>query len=90
MNNVPTITDFTVVSDKIGLSHVVFATLSGQLQAAQFSSGAAAQTPDDRIIYNADTGALTYDSNGNGEGGATQFAKLAPHLALSNTDFFIT
>jgi Ca2+-binding RTX toxin-like protein len=47
-------------------------------------------SPDERIIYNADTGALTYDSNGIAEGSATQFAKLAPHLALSNTDFFIT
>jgi Ca2+-binding RTX toxin-like protein len=89
VNNIATITDFTVGNDKIGLSHVVFATLSGQLQAAQFSTGAAAQGPDDRIIYNADTGALIYDSNGNGEGSATQFATLSPHLALSNTDFFI-
>ncbi len=89
MNNVPTITDFIVGSDKIGLSAVVFATLSSQLQAAQFFTGPAAHAPDDRIIYNADTGALMYDSNGNGESGATQFAKLSPHLALSNTDFFI-
>jgi len=90
VNNVASITDFTVGSDLIGLSHVVFATLSGQLQSAQFHIGAAADSPDERIIYNADTGALTYDSNGNAEGSATQFAKLAPHLALSNTDFFIT
>jgi len=90
VNNVASITDFTVGSDLIGLSHVVFATLSGQLQSAQFHIGPAADSPDERIIYNADTGALTYDSNGNAEGSAAQFAKLAPHLALSNTDFFIT
>jgi Ca2+-binding RTX toxin-like protein len=89
VNNVPAVTDFTVGNDKIGLSHVVFATLAGQLQAAQFHIGSAADSPDERIIYNAGTGALIYDSNGNGEGSAMQFATLPKNLALSNTDFFI-
>src|SRR6185503_12429984 len=77
VNNVPTITDFIVGSDKIGLSAVVFATLSGQLQAAQFFTGPAAHAPDDRIIYNADTSALMYDSNGN-------MARVALHNSQSS------
>ena len=44
VNNVPTITDFIVGSDKIGLSAVVFATLSGQLRRLS-SSSARRRTP---------------------------------------------
>ena len=50
---------------------------------------AAAHDADDRIVYNAATGALIYDSNGLATGGAVQFATLAKNLALTNADFVV-
>ena len=56
-NNVDRITDFTVGTDKIALDHSIFTAVgsNGALSASMFTTG----TPDadDRIIYNADTGA---------------------------------
>ena len=81
-----------MAQDTIRLENVVFAALgaaNGVLAAGNFFKGAAAHDADDRIIYNAATGALTYDSNGNAAGGATQFATLARNLALTNADFVV-
>ncbi|TIM05335.1 MAG: calcium-binding protein, partial [Mesorhizobium sp.] len=49
----------------------------------------AAADANDRIIYNAATGTLTYDTNGNAAGGAVQFANIGAGLALSNADFIV-
>jgi Ca2+-binding RTX toxin-like protein len=56
---------------------------------AAFHIGTAAHDADDRIVYDPATGTLTYDSNGNAGGGATQFATLDTGLALTNADFFV-
>ena len=87
VNNVDTIVDFHVGVDKIALSHFFF-TLDGNIVSAdQFHIGAAAADGNDHIIYNANTGALFYDADGNGSGAAIHFATLAKHLALTHADF---
>jgi hypothetical protein len=49
--------------------------------------GSAAADGNDHIIYNRDTGALIYDSNGNAAGGAVQFATIGKGLNLTANDF---
>lgn len=91
--NVDTITDFSAAHDRIRLSSAIFTAIvgTGTLSAAQFTANASgtAQDADDRIIYETDTGKLFYDSNGSTAGGVTQFAILAPGLALTNTNFTV-
>ncbi|MDQ0322940.1 Ca2+-binding RTX toxin-like protein [Pararhizobium capsulatum DSM 1112] len=89
--HVTQVTDFTTTEeDTIALDKAVFAGLTtGVLTSAAFRIGAAAEDADDRIIYNAATGALTYDYNGVVGGGDTTFAMLPVNLALSNTDFLV-
>jgi VCBS repeat-containing protein len=91
-NNIDRITDFSVPGDTIRLENAIFTALEaavGTLSAAAFHIGAAAHDASDRIIYNATTGALIYDSNGSAAGGAVQFATLAHGLHLTNTDFVV-
>ena len=87
--NIDTVNGFSVADDTIQLENAVFAALTtlGVLNADAFHIGAAAADAEDRIIYNSATGALSYDANGNGAGGLTQFAKLATGLAFTNADF---
>ncbi|HEY1299017.1 MAG TPA: calcium-binding protein, partial [Stellaceae bacterium] len=91
--NIDRITDFTHGTDTIRLAHADFTTLAaGALPAGAFyanPTGSTAHDLDDRIVYDAANGALFYDANGSKPGGATQFATLTPHLALSAGDFFI-
>ena len=51
--------------------------------------GAAAVDLNDYVIYNATTGALSYDADGNGAGAALQIALLGVNLVLTNADFVI-
>jgi serralysin len=72
------------------IENAVFAGLSaGALAAGAFQTGANATQADDRIIYNAATGALSFDADGNGGGAAMQFASLASGLALTSADFLV-
>jgi serralysin len=89
--NRDTLTDFNVAADTIQIENAIFTKITGTgtLTSAQFFKGTAAHDADDRIIYNAATGALIYDSNGNVSGGAIQFATLTKGLALTNADFVI-
>lgn len=89
---VDTISGFSVADDTIRLDNAIFAGTGADnttLLAGAFSIGPTAADADDRIIYNSATGALSYDANGNGAGGVTQFATLAAGLALTNADFFL-
>ena len=90
-SNVDTVSDFSVANDTVRLENTIFTALTsaGTLNADAFHIGAAAADAEDRIIYNSATGGLFYDSDGTGAGGMTQFAKLAPGLALTNADFFV-
>jgi len=86
------ITDFNHVADTIRLSHKIFTKLPvGLLKAANFHVGAHAGDPNDYIVYNNVTGALYYDSNGNGAGHEVQFATLGTvvHPVIANNDFVV-
>jgi Ca2+-binding RTX toxin-like protein len=92
--NVDRITDFNVVQDSIWVDNAVMPGLGshiGTLSSGAFwkSTTGLAHDRSDRIIYETDTGWLNYDSNGSAAGGAVHIAKLAPHLALTNADFFV-
>jgi Ca2+-binding RTX toxin-like protein len=87
---VDTIEDFdasgsAASGDKIVLDDAVFAGFVGQttLTAAQFHLNGAVGTGA-QLVFNTTTGALFYDTNGTGGGGATQIATLTV-LGLSGT-----
>ena len=63
---------------------------AGTLAASAFVIGATAADADDRIVYDSATGALYFDADGNGAGGAVQFATLTTGLALTNNDFIVS
>ncbi|WP_246730183.1 Calx-beta domain-containing protein [Nitratireductor mangrovi] len=88
--NIDAILDFVVADDMIRLASSIFTGLSaGGLTAAAFRVGAAAADADDRIIYNAGTGSLFFDVDGNGAQGQVQFASLSTGLALTNDNFLV-
>ena len=89
--NVDHINDFSVPADTIVLENAVYSaiTATGTLGAGAFHIGTAAGDASDRIVYNAVTGALSYDPDGTGHAAMVQFASLVPGLALTNTDFLI-
>ena len=94
-NNVDTISDFNVAQDTIWLDNAVMSGLGshlGTLSSPAFwkSTTGLAHDSNDHIIYETDTGWLNYDGNGSAAGGAVHIAKLAPNLALSYGDFFVT
>ena len=90
-SNVDAVTDFSVVDDTIALDDAVFAGIgtAGAFNAAAFVTGAAAADADDRILYNAATGQLFYDADGNGAGAAVLFATLTGNPALTASDFAV-
>jgi Ca2+-binding RTX toxin-like protein len=88
--NIDHILDYSVAADTIQLENAVFTGLAGgTLAVGAFFIGSAAHDTDDRIVYNSATGALFYDSNGNGAGGSIQFATVAAGLAMTNSEFSI-
>jgi Ca2+-binding RTX toxin-like protein len=89
--NVDTIVDFEQGVDKIGIrsanSAPIFAAIGETLDAGEVANGAA-QDADDFILYDAVTGLVSYDADGNGAGGAFAFVRLATLPAsLSVSDF---
>jgi Ca2+-binding RTX toxin-like protein len=89
--NVDRITDFNVADDTILLDDAVFSSSLGlgNISAGEFVIGTAAQDANDRIIYDSNTGALLYDSDGAGGAAAIQFAEVSQGLALTNLDFLV-
>ena len=88
--NADRVTDFYAPRDTFQLDDAVFSALTtGTLARGAFYEGAAAHDASDRIIYDSTTGALIYDSNGNADGGATQFATLNTGLNLARWDFVV-
>jgi Ca2+-binding RTX toxin-like protein len=89
--NIDMIKDFVVVDDTIRLENAVFTKLiaTGTLAASRFKIGTQAMDADDYIIYNNATGALYYDSNGNGVGASVQIATIGTGLSMTNADFVV-
>ena len=96
--NVDRIADFTVSTqvdhDTIQLSKAVFAALGkGALAETTFkdlSKVGAAIDADDRILYDARTGALSYDADGSGTASkAVTFAVLDNHAVLTHADILV-
>lgn len=89
--NVDRITDYSVADDTIVLENAIFKALTatGALNAASFRNGAGAADSGDFIIYNASTGAVFYDADGNRSGAQVQIATLNPNLALTAADFLV-
>jgi Ca2+-binding RTX toxin-like protein len=90
---IDTITDFSVVDDTITVSADRFGgglTNGAAIKPEQFVLGTAAANASDRFIYNQNTGALFFDSDGTGENGQVQFASLPSGLVMTNADIFVT
>ena len=91
--NIDRIQGYNAANDTILLeNNGIFAVLAtaGVLAAEAFNTGSAATQADDRIIYNAATGALLYDTDGTGAAAAVQFATLSGVIGtLSFADFVI-
>ena len=84
------IADFVSGADTIEINQTdYFIGLSlGELDPAQFAIGAATGAGP-QIVYRPTTGALFFDSNGAGAGGASQFATLTGAPVLVASDFLI-
>jgi Ca2+-binding RTX toxin-like protein len=90
--NSDTIVDFASGVDHIELDATVFDTLAvGVLGAGMFSANASglAQDADDRIVYDTDSGALFYDSDGVGGSAGIQFATLLGAPGIDASDFVV-
>jgi Ca2+-binding RTX toxin-like protein len=88
--NVDVITDFNVADDTILLDDAIFSAFAnGPLAAERFVVGAAALDASDNIIYDDTTGAIYYDTDGNGAAAAVQFAQVTAGLAITNLDFLV-
>jgi len=87
-SNVDDILDFSVVDDTIFLDDAIFAGLAtGPLAAGAFRAGNVALEADDRILYDAATGHMSYDADGVGGTAAILFANVTPGTALTSADF---
>ncbi|RVG28522.1 calcium-binding protein, partial [Sinorhizobium meliloti] len=93
VTNVDTILDFNIADDTVRLENAIFDAIQGvgALTSAQFVSNTAgvADTSDQRIVYESDTGKLYYDSDGNGAAGSVHFAILGTNLNITASDFFV-
>jgi Ca2+-binding RTX toxin-like protein len=90
--NVDVIHDFDDFNgnDTIVLENTIFgAFAAGPLAAERFVVGTAAADANDNIIYNSATGAIYYDSDGNGAAAAIQFAWVDAGTALTHLDFIV-
>ncbi|HEX8669120.1 MAG TPA: S8 family serine peptidase [Allosphingosinicella sp.] len=89
--NVDLIGDFAVADDTILLSSAIFTALGadGDLDPAAFVNGASAGDADDRILYDAASGIIYYDADGDDVGAAVAFAQVTAGTALTSLDFQI-
>jgi beta-glucanase (GH16 family) len=93
LGNVVTITDMNEDGDDaVHLHSDIHVNIGprGALAPGAFVIGPRASDADDRLIYNQETGALFFDSDGNGnQAGVAQLAQFDPGRVLTASDFFI-
>jgi Ca2+-binding RTX toxin-like protein len=94
------IKDFSVNDDVIDLDWNILTNLktaaeemsgvgsSSILNSDNFKIGAATDE-NDYLLYSSDTGVLSYDADGNGQGSTTEIAVIGSNLALSSTNFHL-
>jgi hypothetical protein len=90
-DNIDRVLQFDPLHDRLQLSDAVFtaAGACGPLAAGAWHAGAAATTPEHRIVYDAPSGRLYYDADGSGGGQALLFARLDAGTALEAADVWI-
>jgi beta-glucanase (GH16 family) len=93
LGNVVTITDMNKDGDDtVYLHHEIHVNIgpSGALAPGAFVVGPRAVDADDRLIYNQQSGALFFDSDGSGhQAGVAKLAQFDPGTVLTASDFFI-
>lgn len=89
--NIDQVADFNTGVDRFELDDAVFAGLgaSGPLNAGAFRLGTSALDADDRILYDASSGWIRFDADGNGAGAAVAFATVLPGTTLTASDLWI-
>ncbi|MCB2073004.1 MAG: hypothetical protein H6917_16930 [Novosphingobium sp.] len=90
--NVDRILDFSSGDkDKIALDPEIFSGIDnhGEFDRRAFREGTEARDNTDRIIYNSQTGELSYDPDGKGGADGTLFARLDPGTVLTGWDFVV-
>ncbi|MGF9764124.1 polysaccharide lyase family 7 protein [Microvirga sp. 0TCS3.31] len=88
--NVDIILDFSREDDTIRLNDSVFRVLEqGELSSGNFMIGNMAKDADDYIIYDDQTGALSYDADGNGSAAAVQFGAIDNLAKLAASHFMV-
>jgi hypothetical protein len=89
--NVDTIIDFNVADDTIRLENSIFTKLTktGALSSSFFRIGEKALDGNDYIVYNKNTGVLSYDKDGSGSAAAVKFAMIHNKVALTAADFVV-
>jgi len=86
--NVDRIDDFAA-DDKIALSSALFGLTPGTLSAGAFALGTTASEADDRILYDAATGALLFDADGAGGAAAQLFAFINGPFNMDSSYFVV-
>ncbi|WP_407278496.1 calcium-binding protein [Aromatoleum evansii] len=91
LTGVDTITDFGNGNDMLVFDNSVFTafTTDGALAAGSLVSGTVAVEADDFLLFDSTTGALYYDADANGAGGAVQVAQLNVGATLTADDVTI-
>ncbi|MEM8789984.1 MAG: LamG-like jellyroll fold domain-containing protein [Pseudomonadota bacterium] len=87
LGNFDHIRDFEVGIDKIALDQGVFDGINGDALGDQFITASEAQSAEDRVIYDANSGHVLYDADGTGEAEAQFIARIGRDLGLTESDF---
>jgi Ca2+-binding RTX toxin-like protein len=89
--NVDTITDFNPGEDLIGLKASIFKKLGVGVEASELwlKNQGSVQTAKQYLIYDSNSGILSYDADGNGKGVATPVAIIGTDLSLVAGDFVV-
>jgi Ca2+-binding RTX toxin-like protein len=83
--------DFNSSHDLIRLENSIFKKLTktGSLPSSFFTVGEQAKDANDYVVYNKNTGDLSYDADGSGSGSAVKFAVIHNKAALAAADFLV-